>query len=315
MGTALILPVRRRLLIFLAGMGVVWPTLASATNEANLPERPTLHLGVVSERANQPDYVLTQYAPFLEYLRSELDLQGIALGELRIAGDLAQLAQLIRTRKVDFILESMMSNFRINADRALVEPSLAAWRKGRRETRTVFFVRQSSRIQHLRDLAGKTLALESPRSTTAYALPKIVLRQQGMDVQLMGNGKGGPKSVRYVLAVTESNQAYWVDRGQAEAGAFNTEDWEGLPTALRQELRIIHTTAPILRWLLSSRIGLPAAHNEAVQRVLLNMHDNPAGLQALQQAGRIRRFDPLSADDKTSIKDWRLAAARARFGE
>lgn len=305
-------PARRRLLHLLAAGGLLWPALACANSPV---ERHTLHLGVVSERANQPDYVLSQYAPLLDYLRRQLTAQGIAVGELRIASDIAELAGLVRTGKVDLILESTISTFRVNAGGELVTPALAAWRKGRRETRSIFFVRQSSPIRQLRDLAGKTLALESPRSTTAYALPRIVLRQHGLDVQPLGASSGGPDSVRYVLATAEINQAYWVDRGQADAAAFNTEDWEALPIGLRQELRIIHGTEPILRWLLSSRTGLSSSLLKAVQAVFLEMHNSSDGMLALQAAGRILRFDRLDGEDQASIRNWRTIAARSRFGE
>lgn len=305
-------PARRRLISLLAGAAALWPVSGYADR---LGERRTLHLGVVGERVNQPDYVLAQYQPLLDYLRRELAPQGIALGELQIAENLAELAGFVRAGKVDVILESLISTFRINAGEALVRPVLAAWRKGQRETRTLFFVRQNSQIKQLRDLAGKTLALESTRSTTAYALPRIVLRQHGLDVQPLGSSHGGPHSVRCVLANAELNQAYWVDRGQADAAAFNTEDWDALPIGLRQELRVIHSTDPILRWLLSARIGLSSVALAAVQAALLDMSASAEGLRVLQQIGRIRRFDRLSADDLASIKHWRDVAARSEFGE
>lgn len=303
---------RRLIRLFAITCALLWPALACANTEG---ERRTLHLGVISERIDQPDYTLAQYAPLLDYLRRQLDPQGVAVGELYIASDISELTGFIRTGKVDIIFESLITTFRVNTGGALVQPSLAAWRKERRETRTVFFVRQASRIKRLRDLAGKTLALASPRSTTAYALPKIVLRQQGFDVQALGTRRGGADSVRYVLAAAETNQAYWVDRGRADVGAFSTEDWEELPKGLRQRLSVIHTTEPIVHWLLSARSGLSSAVLEAVQTALLTMHASSEGIQALQQAGRIRRFDRLSRDDLASIRDWRAVAARSRFGE
>jgi len=303
---------RRRLLRLLAAACALWPLVAGAGNEG---ERPMLHLGVISERVDQPDYMLAQYAPLLDYLRRQLDPQGFAVGELCIAADIPELVRFIRAGKVDIVFESLITTFRINAAGASLQPSLAAWRKERRETRTVFFVRQASPIKRLRDLAGKTLVLASSRSTTAYALPKIVLRRQGLDVQPLGALRGGLDRVRYVLSAAEANQAYWVDRGRADAGAFNTEDWEELPSGLRQRLSIIYTSEPILHWLLSARTGLPSAALEAVQKALLNMPASSDGLQALQRAGRIRRFDRLDGGDLASIRNWRAATARSGFGE
>jgi phosphonate transport system substrate-binding protein len=301
---------RRRLIVALAGAGALFSSLAGAGNE-----RRPLHLGVVSERVNQPDYMLAQYVPLLNHLRSQLAPQGIAVGDLLIAKDISELTSLLSAGKVDVILESLISTFRVNSRRELVKPLLAGWRKGRRETRSVFITRQNSRITQISNLAGKTLALESPRSTTAYALPRIVLRQHGLDVQPLGTSKGDKNSVRYVLATAEINQAYWVDRGQADAAAFNTEDREALPAGLRKQLQIIHTTEPILSWLLSTRTGLASPLLSSVQAAFLNMHTHSAGALALQGAGHIRQFDRLNPEDLASIAHWRTVAAQAGFGE
>jgi phosphonate transport system substrate-binding protein len=296
----------------LAGAAALRPLLAWSGAGV---ERPIVHLGVISERNNQPDFVLAKYTPLVEHLRRQLEAKGIAVGELRIARDIAELERLIRMRQVDLVLEGVLSSFRLNSHKKLVEPVLAAWRKGRRETSTVFFVRRNSNIAQLGDLAGKILALESPRSTTAYALPKIVLRQRGLRVEALDSQPPAANAVRYVLAESEENQAYWVDSGRADAGAFNTGDWEELPEVLSLGLRIIHTSEPILRWLLSMRLGIRAAVREPVLTAFLEMHASSEGVQALQAASRIRQFDALGPEDRASLAHWQALALRTRFGE
>ena len=205
--------VKRRQLMLLAGTTAL-PALMAFADENVAPS--LLHLGVISDRENQPDHVLMQYSPLLDHLRQTLEAKGIAVGELRIARNTAELARFVRNRQVDIVIESMMATFRINAAEPLIKPALAAWRKGRRETRSVFFVRQNSPIKHLGELAGKTLALDSPRSTTAYTLPRIVLRQHGLVTEALATDRNAAKSVRFVLANAEINQACQVDRGRVD---------------------------------------------------------------------------------------------------
>ena len=304
--------VKRRQLMLLAGTTAL-PALMAFADENVAPS--LLHLGVISDRENQPDHVLMQYSPLLDHLRQTLEAKGIAVGELRIARNTAELARFVRNRQVDIVIESMMATFRINAAEPLIKPALAAWRKGRRETRSVFFVRQNSPIKHLGELAGKTLALDSPRSTTAYTLPRIVLRQHGLVTEALATDRNAAKSVRFVLANAEINQACQVDRGRVDAAAFDTESWDELPKGLRQELRIIHTTEPILHWLLSVRTGLPPPALAAIHTAVLDLHASDEGTQALQKAGRIRRFDRLETGDLASIEKWHAMAMKSGFGE
>jgi phosphonate transport system substrate-binding protein len=115
--------------------------------------------------------------------------------------------------------------------------------------------------------------------------------------------------VRYLFAGTELNQAYWVERGKADAGAFNDGDWERTPELVRERLRIIHATPPLLRWLLAYRRGYPREARRAVNGVLLRMHESAEGRAALAQAERIARFEPLAASDLATLDRWRATLA------
>lgn len=276
---------------------------------------PAFRLAVISERAGQPEFVVSQYAGLLTVLRRELATRGIEVAELTIARDVAEMRALLAAGRVDAVLESLLTSLRIDRAGTLLDPTLAAWRKGRRETRTFFFVRNDSPVRSLADLAGRRLALESPRSTTAYALPRMVLRQHGLRVVADDDAQRLPGAVRCVLVGAEINQAYWVARGRADAGAFNAEDWEMLPVPLRGELRVIHETDSILRWIWSFRRGLAPGTRQAVEAALLRLHLDSAGARVLGEAGQIRRFDRIDADDARRIEAWRRSARAHGFGD
>jgi phosphonate transport system substrate-binding protein len=212
------------------------------------------------------------------------------------------------------VMESLFPMLWLETQGVGLEPALAGWRKGRRESRSVFFVAQGSDIRSLADLGRKTLALETPRSTTAYALPKSVLREAGFRVVPRDEMRGDVREVGYVLAGDEVNEAYWVAHGKADAGAFNSEDWDGLPDNLRRQLKIIHTTAPILRWLVAYRARLPYEVRERVNAELLALETTPEGVRALASMRGTLRFDVLSPQDIEAIRRWRAIGRKSGFG-
>jgi phosphonate transport system substrate-binding protein len=281
---------------------------------SSLAAATELRIGVVSERLNQPDYVISQYQSLLDLLRQRLLADGIHVSELVVAKDLADMAAKIRRREVDMVLESLFPMLWLETQGVILEPALAGWRKGRRESRSVFFVAQGSDIRSLADLGRKTLALETPRSTTAYALPKSVLREAGFRVVPRDEMRGDVREVGYVLAGDEVNEAYWVAHGKADAGAFNSEDWDGLPDNLRRQLKIIHTTAPILRWLVAYRARLPYEVRERVNAELLALETTPEGVRALASMRGTLRFDVLSPQDIEAIRRWRQIGRKSGFG-
>jgi len=287
----------------LAGLALLllplWPLLRPTAGRA--AETASFRLGIVNERPDQPDLALGQYGRLHAYLAGALAARGIRLEALAIAQSLDDMIGLLRAGKVDGVAEGVFPTLYMSGRERLLAPALLAWRKGQREYRSVFFTRSDSPIRTLADLRGRIVAFESPRSTSAFHLPRAELRAAGIAAvpAAAGADKGG---VRYVFAGSELNQGYWVERGQADAGAFNDGDWERLPAHLRRRLRVFHQTAPVLRWLFSFRRGLPEAVTAAVTDELVRMHENAAGRAALAPAEQIARFEPLGQADRAALK-------------
>jgi phosphonate transport system substrate-binding protein len=305
-----------RLIAILLLASLAAPTLSAGDDPA------LFRLGIVNERLDQPDHAFALYGSLQHYLDHHLLAHGFAGAQLVVAPDLADMRRRVTDGEVDALIEGVMPTLAIVERTDRLRPELLAWRKGQREYHSVFFVAADSPITHLRDLAGKTLAFESPRSTSAYFVPRAALREAGLrsrpaddaSARLLAESApaapttadeaDSPDAVRFVFAGSELNQAYWVQRGGADAGAFNDGDWERVPERLRGQLRIIHRTRPLLRWLLSLNRDLPADQRAAVIAVLSGMHQNAVGQAALEQAGRIARFEPLSAADRDSLAYW-----------
>ena len=276
-------------------------------------EAPAFRLGVVNERSEQSDLALQQYGGLVAQLADTLGRKGIAVSRLVVAHDVPDMARRVARGEVDAVIEGVFPTLWIARRTHALDPALLAWRKGQREYRSVFFVRRDSPVRSLDDLRGRLLALEAPRSTSAFALPLATLQLHGLRVAPASGAAGPRAAVHYVLAGSEANQGYWVLRGRADAGAFNDGDWERLPDAVRAELRIVHTTAPLLRWLVSFRKGLAPDVRHAVQAAMTDLHRSEPGREALQRAERITRIEPLTPADRASLARWQPVLAKASF--
>ena len=287
-------------------MGIAAAVLLwSASGSAQSDHTIVFKLGVINERTDDPAFVLAQYGKLLDALNDRLKVAGIRMAPLVIARDLPDMAGKLVAQEVDGYLDSVFPTLDLERRTGQVQPALVAWRKGQREYRSVIFAAEIGPVAALADLRGRTLVFESPRSTSAYALPKAFLRQQGFTLFPADHTAIPADSVRYVFAGAELNQAYWVLHGKGDAGAFNDGDWERLPPPLRAQLRIIAQTPALLRMLFSFRRGVSETTQTAVETALVGMHDDPAGREALLAASNISKFERLTAADNDRLVGWR----------
>ena len=301
---------------FLAALAILGAPVARPGAAAGAPAGSPvpLHLGVIAEEPNEPDRMLEVFSALLGQLRERLAPAHVRVGDLVIARDLDDLSQRITRGEVDLVIETVFPTLVLQERSGGLDPSLVVVRRGQREYRSVFFTRQESPIQALRDLQGRTLVLQALRSTSAFALPKAELERAGLTLAPADDLRSRPDDVRYVLALAEINQAVWVLYGKGDAGAFNERDWAELPEKVRARLRVFHETAPILRGLLSFRAGLDAGVRREVEDVLLKLPDDEAGRAALRQAAALTRFERLTAEDRSGLRRWApvLRPTRAR---
>lgn len=281
---------------------------------AGLCAAEPFRLGIISERPDRPSFVLEQYEALHGYLGARLAERGIAMDELVVARDLDAMAGLVDAGGVDAVIEGVMPSLKLKRRTGRIDPRLLVWRKGQRHYHSVFFSRRDSPIEGLQDLAGKRIAFENPRSTSAYDVPRAALIEAGLT--LAHDSAGAPDAapdrapVRYRFAGSELNQAYWVHAGRADAGAFNNGDWQRVPISIKTDLRIFHRTRPILRWLFSFVTPIEPHARGAVTDILVKMHQDPTGHAALQAASRITKLERLTTEDREDLAYWDAVLGR-----
>jgi len=256
--------------------------------------------------------MLRIYADFLAHLRGRLAGRAIEVAPLVIARDLPDLSHRLARGEIDMVTETIVATLDIQMEsRGALAPRLAVVRNGQREYHTVFFSSKASPIRTVEDLRGRTLVLQAQRSTSAFAVPKAELARLGIRLFPAGQPAAPRGSAYYVFAGAELNQAIWVLKGRGDAGAFNEGDWNRLPERVRDGLVIFHETRPLLRGLLSFRAGLDPEIRTACEEALLDMDKAAPGRAALNAAGGITRFEPLSRTDFADLAVWRQAVLNA----
>lgn len=282
---------------------IIYSLLAAAMTFCSVPSafagdvaHPEVRLGVISAK---PEKMLAEYAPMADYLAARLKGFGVKTGIVIVKKDIEGMLDAIREGKVDMVFESAFSTVIMEKDGMI--PSILMWRKGTREYRTLFFVRKDSPLRGLKDLAGRTISLEDPRSTSAFAIPVAEMKRIGLNVLPHKPGEARGDAVTYILGGEEMNLAFQVIQKKADAGAFNNNDWDELPAKVRGDLRIIHETPEILRYVVSFHPSFPKKLRAEAENALIVMDRTPEGREVLSEVSRTRKMERLTDKDRESL--------------
>jgi phosphonate transport system substrate-binding protein len=268
---------------------------------ANTASAATLTVGSLSET---PEAEISLFLPVVRYLAAGLGKEGFDDARVVVRKTHAEMAHLMRHWKVDLFIDSSLSALKMQR---LSGGNFIArrWKKGIAEYRSVVFVRTSSPVRRLADLAGRSIAFEEPYSTSGHLLPAGELRQQGLKlIPTEGGGKG--QTVGYRFSLGEENTLLWVLNGRADAGAMADYVFEKLSAPVSSELRLIHKSIVIPYHIVISRPGLSAAVLSAIHRRLLAMHDDPEGQRILKAFENTTRFDDIPAESLRNLTSFSL---------
>lgn len=271
---------------------------------------------VLGRISDDPRRHYEQLQPLLDYVVPRMRTVGIREGRILMASDPQQMTSYLRRGKVDWVTETPGTGLLL-ADRAGARPLLLTERAGSREYRSVFFVRRDSGITDLPQLLGKTIAFQSPSSTSAYLVPAMVLRERGLPLSLMVSPleERDAGSLGYVFANTDANLAAWVHKRLVDAGSFSDQDWNSLQRvseAFRRDLVVIHTTPPVPRAMELVGANTDPAVAARLKEVLLGASQDPQARDALRQFFRTTGFYEIDEQTRASLDALRRGARDVR---
>lgn len=271
---------------------------------------------VLGRISDDPRRHYEQLKPILDYVVPRMRGVGIREGRILMARDTQQMLSYLRRGKVDWVTETPGTGLLL-ADRAGARPLLLTERNGVREYRSVIFTRRDSGITTLSQLRGKTVAFQSPASTSAYLVPAMTLRRLGLPMSLMVSPEDRPDraSIGYVFATTDTNLSAWVHKRLVDAGCFSEMDWDTLLASsdvFRRDLLLLHTSDPYPRAmeLVSPNLSVEVAAR--LKQVLLAANADPQGRDALNQFFQTTGFFEADADTRERLEYLRAGARDVR---
>jgi phosphonate transport system substrate-binding protein len=262
-----------------------------------------LVLGRISDDPKQHYEALR---PLLDYVVPRMKDVGIREGRVLMARDAQQMMSYLRRHRVDWLTETpaMAVAYR---ERAGAQILLSTERGGGDLYHTVFFVRRDSGIRTLQDLKGRSIAFQNLYSTSSYVAPAAELLNAGLQLDLLLSpmDRPEPDSVGYLFARSESNISTWVHKRLVDAGAFANLDWNDLhrlPESFRDDLMVIHETAPFPRAVEVVRPGMDPKVQARLREVLLAARDDPDARLALLSFFGTNGFKPLDAEAEAALE-------------
>ena len=230
---------------------------------------------------------------------------GIRSGRILMAKDLQQMSSYLRRGRVDWINETA-GNAALLEHRGVARSFLISEREGATRYHSLFFVRRDSPVQSLKDLAGRSVAFQSPYSTSAYYLPAAQLLDEGQSLELLLSpmDKPAPDRVGYVFARTELNITTWVHKRLVDAGVLSNLDWinpSRMPPTFAQDFRVVGRTQDVPRALMLARNGMDPKVQARLQAVLLEAAQDPDAGEVLRRFMDTVRFVPITDEDRRSL--------------
>lgn len=277
-------------------------------------ERSVLVLGRISD---DPKSHYDQLKPLLDYVVPRMRDVGIVEGRILMAKDAQQMGSYLRRGRVDWVTETAGTAMALQ-QRAGARPLLLTERSGVGAYESVFFVRRDSPVGSLEDLKGRTVALQSALSTSAYLVPAMELLEHGVKPEILLTPSDVPAAdtVGYVFARTELNISTYVHKRVVDAGVISSLDWmddRSMPPAFRNDMRVIFRSEPMPRALEMVRGDLDPAVREQLQRVLLEASRDPVAGPALAKFFGTTGFHLVDAESQRVLERLRNGLARIRL--
>lgn len=245
---------------------------------------------VIGKISSRPTKQLPQLMAMADYLNA--NVEGIAFDVL-VVPTVEAAIKAFEQGDLHMISETVFGALEI--ERAGVgKVRLAEWKDGKSEYHSVIVALAESDVQSIEDLRGRQLLFQDETSSSGHFLPRLDLAARGFAFEST-DAAVYPKSVRYKFAgEAEQNLVIGLVRGLADAIALSDSDWQDadtVPVKMRDKLRIVHETAPMLRSTTVLSASLSDATTETLVETLTTLHERDAAAKALEAYYGITRFD------------------------
>lgn len=279
-------------LVSLVGCTQPDPVSPPTTSDSSSPPSSTESL-VLGDISDEPTKKIEEYQPLADYLGASLN----QVGEVKIAPDMATMAQWLASGEVDIYFDSPYPAM-IVSNRSNARPILRRWKDGVAEYSSIIFARRDSGLTTIDDLQGHVIAFEEVFSTSGYMLPLAYLTRAGLNVVEKDDALASVATdeIGYVFSEDDRNAIQWVLSQKVVAAASASSD---IPDDLREQITILLETDPLPRQIVMLSPTIDAETQATIETVLMNLDESEEGQIILEQFEETSQFDqfPQGADN------------------
>ncbi|NEP82729.1 MAG: phosphate/phosphite/phosphonate ABC transporter substrate-binding protein [Okeania sp. SIO3C4] len=287
----------RKLFVKLALLGVVIALVSSslkssALNPELLASTKDPSTIVIADISNNPAKKIKRYQPLADYLAERMGQFGVEVGDVEIASDLQEMANLLKSGEVDIYFDSPYPAM-IVSDLSDAKPILRRWKGGVPDYYTVIFTMKDRGVQSLEDLKSKMVGFDEISSTSGYMLPTSLLIEKGLNPQQKRSASStvSANEVGFVFTDDDENTIQWVISGKVAAGAVDIGTFMEIPEVNREAMMVLAESEKVARHIVLVRPDMKPEMVEAVKAILLEMDRTAEGREALKKFEKTAKFD------------------------
>ena len=272
---------------------------------------------------------IIKFQPTADYIAAKMSNETTQYkGQVIIPSTINDMIELLNEQRIDLYFESPFTIALVDKESGAV-PFLLRWKEGVTQYHSLFIVKNSSYIKTVNDFGGKTLAFETPESTSGYLLPKAYLVQKGfkltgqslesylahgepiiiskgpntnnsnIDWSSRDGSNDGNNTIRYIFAREDHNIPLWVVEGKADIGVISNVDLEHETyESIKSQLKIVDRTIDVPRHMVSYRSELEPALVYKIKNILLNMDKDPEGIKILRNFDNSTKYEEINNKDQ-----------------
>ena len=278
--------------------GFLWVLPQAGCSRAPVPQGPEyadtpgsrresgFHLAV--HPLHNPGKLLASYGPLADHLSARMP--GLRF-EVEPSRDYGEFERKYRAQAVAFILpnpwqclEAMKTGYEVIAMAG--EPA---------DFKGIILVRKDSPVRQVKDLKGQAVSYPAPTALAACLLPQWFLHTNGLDVN---------RDIENRYVGSQESSLLNVYHRQTAAGATWPAPWRAFCREHPREageLKILWETPAMMNNAVMVRSDVAPAVRDEVLRLLLHLHETPAG-QAILAGMETARFLPVGNADYEPVR-------------
>lgn len=259
-----------------------------------------INIGAINDDAAKS---IERFQPTTDYVAKRLSNDQITYaGRVVVVSKAAEMIEKLSKNEVDIYFEGSFGAVAVN-EATGASAELLRWKDGLSEYHSVFVVREDSDIRSIEDFKGRSIAFETPESTSSHLLPRAYLLDHGFGFhpadQSTGLTEPSTTALKYYFTGEDENTPYWVVENRVDIGAMSNINYGEIPPAVKASLRIVGETENVPRHVVSFRAGLDPSFVDAAKRILTEMESDPEGKVIMNDFQDTARYSEIPDRENT----------------